>query len=190
LSRPSRLGKHRRASLIGIAGTSPAMATEKIVVQRSVFSVIPAKPVPAKAGSGNPYSQTYREPSGVWVPAGACARAGEAGRECFVIFSTLARRIGRPLRRVRAGARFQPCLGSTFCYTGSMKRSIPVKRKRIGRPPTGITPIVGLRLPPQVRAKIEQWAGQQDDKPTLSEATRRLIDAALIAAWKRKGKTR
>lgn len=68
-----------------------------------------------------------------------------------------------------------------------MKLSTPVKQKRIGRPPTGITPIVGLRLPPQVRAKIEQWAGQQDDKPTLSEATRRLIDVGLAAAGKRKG---
>lgn len=60
-----------------------------------------------------------------------------------------------------------------------MKRSTRVKQKRIGRPPTGITPIVGVRLSPEVREQVEHWAARQDDSPTLSEAMRRLVSLGL-----------
>lgn len=53
------------------------------------------------------------------------------------------------------------------------------KKKKIGRPRTGITPAVGLRLSLDVRRKVERWAARQPDKPTLSESIRRLLDKAL-----------
>lgn len=52
-------------------------------------------------------------------------------------------------------------------------------KKKRGRPATGKDPLVALRLPPQRRTEIEDWAKDQPDKPNLSEAMRRLIDEAL-----------
>jgi len=67
-----------------------------------------------------------------------------------------------------------------------MPRSIPVKRKRRGRPATGVDPLVGVRMPPASRKAVEAWAKQQPDGPSLSEAIRRLVDIGLAAALKRK----
>ena len=39
--------------------------------------------------------------------------------------------------------------------------------------------MLALRLPPALRADIERWAKQQKDKPSRSEAIRRLIEVAL-----------
>ncbi len=58
-------------------------------------------------------------------------------------------------------------------------KSIPVLRKKRGRPPTGQDPVLALRLPPALRSLIETWAAQQKDKPSRSEAIRRLIEVAL-----------
>jgi Arc/MetJ-type ribon-helix-helix transcriptional regulator len=60
-----------------------------------------------------------------------------------------------------------------------MAKSISVKRKKRGRPATGVYPLVGVRMPPESREEIEAWAAEQDDKPSLSEAIRRLIEEAL-----------
>jgi hypothetical protein len=51
----------------------------------------------------------------------------------------------------------------------------------MGRPPTGKTPTIGLRLTPEKRRQVEEWAARQKDKPSLSEAIRRLIDRALLS---------
>jgi len=72
-------------------------------------------------------------------------------------------------------------LGSLFGYyqnmpTKSREKVIPKKR---GRPATGRDPVLALRLPPTLRAEIERWAKQQKDKPSRSEAIRRLIEVAL-----------
>jgi hypothetical protein len=40
-------------------------------------------------------------------------------------------------------------------------------------------------MAPALRAAIESWAKQQNDKPTRSEAIRRLIEFALKAKSKR-----
>ncbi|MGA3311189.1 MAG: hypothetical protein ABSD08_21675 [Xanthobacteraceae bacterium] len=40
---------------------------------------------------------------------------------------------------------------------------------------------MALRLPPALRADIESWAKRQKDKPSRSEAIRRLIEFALKA---------
>jgi hypothetical protein len=51
--------------------------------------------------------------------------------------------------------------------------------KRIGRPPTGMDPMVGVRMPPAKRKEIAKWAAAQPDRPSFSEAVRRLVDIGL-----------
>jgi hypothetical protein len=60
-----------------------------------------------------------------------------------------------------------------------MKKTIPVKQKGIGRPRTGITPLMGFRADPVIRASIVRWAEKQPDAPSLSEAIRRLVELGL-----------
>jgi hypothetical protein len=62
-----------------------------------------------------------------------------------------------------------------------MKKTTPVKQKVIGRPRTGITPLMGFRADPVIRAAIVRWAEKQPDMPTLSEAIRRLVELGLKA---------
>jgi hypothetical protein len=62
-----------------------------------------------------------------------------------------------------------------------MKKTTPVKQKVIGRPRTGITPLMGFRADPVIRAAIVRWAEKQPDMPTLSEAIRRLVQLGLKA---------
>jgi hypothetical protein len=65
-----------------------------------------------------------------------------------------------------------------------MKKSTPVKQKVIGRPRTGITPLMGFRADPIIRAEIVRWAENQPDTPTLSEAIRRLVELGLTVTTK------
>jgi hypothetical protein len=65
-----------------------------------------------------------------------------------------------------------------------MKKARPVKQKVMGRPPTGIRPLMGFRADPAIRASIVRWAENQPDTPSLSEAIRRLVELGL----KSKGK--
>jgi hypothetical protein len=60
-----------------------------------------------------------------------------------------------------------------------MKKAIPAKQKSVGRPATGVTPMMGFRAEPVLRAAIVRWAENQPDMPTLSEATRRLVEIGL-----------
>jgi hypothetical protein len=60
-----------------------------------------------------------------------------------------------------------------------MKKKTPVKQKVMGRPSTGITPLMGFRAEPAIRAAIVRWAEKQSDLPTLSEAIRRLVELGL-----------
>jgi hypothetical protein len=62
-----------------------------------------------------------------------------------------------------------------------MKKAISAKQKRVGRPPTGKTPMMGFRATPLLRASIVQWAVRQPDAPKLSEAVRRLVELGLKA---------
>jgi Arc/MetJ-type ribon-helix-helix transcriptional regulator len=59
----------------------------------------------------------------------------------------------------------------------SSEKVIP---KKPGRPATGRDPVLAVRLPPKLRLDIERWAKQQDDRPSRSEAIRRLIEFALV----------
>jgi hypothetical protein len=60
-----------------------------------------------------------------------------------------------------------------------------VAPRKPGRPATGRDPVLTVRLPPTVRSAIEMWAKQQKDRPSRSEAIRRLIEIALTGKSKR-----
>jgi hypothetical protein len=60
-----------------------------------------------------------------------------------------------------------------------MKKATTVKQKVMGRPRTGVTPLMGFRADPVIRASIIRWAEKQPDMPTLSEAIRRLVELGL-----------
>jgi hypothetical protein len=62
-----------------------------------------------------------------------------------------------------------------------MKKAISAKQKSRGRPATGITPMMGFRADPVIRAEIVRWAENQPDMPSLSEAIRRLVELGLKA---------
>jgi hypothetical protein len=63
-----------------------------------------------------------------------------------------------------------------------MKKSINDNRKakaRRGRPATGTAPLVGVRMAPELQARIVAWADKQEDNPPLATAIRRLVEIAL-----------
>jgi hypothetical protein len=62
-----------------------------------------------------------------------------------------------------------------------MKKATTVKQKVMGRPRTGITPLMGFRADPATKAAIVRWAEKQSDRPSLSEAIRRLVEIGLKA---------
>jgi hypothetical protein len=65
-----------------------------------------------------------------------------------------------------------------------MKKARAVKQKVMGRPRTGITPLMGFRADPATRAAIVRWAENQADTPSLSEAIRLLVELGLKAKGK------
>jgi hypothetical protein len=64
----------------------------------------------------------------------------------------------------------------------SIEKVLP--KKKPGRPATGRDPVLTIRLPLALRSAIEIWAKKQKDKPSRSEAIRRLIEFALAAKSK------
>jgi hypothetical protein len=62
-----------------------------------------------------------------------------------------------------------------------MKKSIKAKPKKRGRPATGRDPMMGFRASAVLRSAITNWAACQPDKPTLSDAARRLIEIGIEA---------
>jgi hypothetical protein len=64
-----------------------------------------------------------------------------------------------------------------------MKKAIPKshggKRAGAGRPATGRDPVTAIRLSPEMRDTVDQWAARQPDKPTRSEAIRRLVELGV-----------
>jgi hypothetical protein len=53
------------------------------------------------------------------------------------------------------------------------------------RPPAqGHDPVTAIRLSPEIRETVDQWAAQQPDKPSRSEAIRRLVELGLKAKGK------
>jgi hypothetical protein len=66
-----------------------------------------------------------------------------------------------------------------------MSKSIPgtrIKRKKPGPPrTTGPGTQIGMRWQEPLLGMIDQWAAHQDDKPSRSEAVRRLVERGLAA---------
>jgi ribosome-binding protein aMBF1 (putative translation factor) len=69
----------------------------------------------------------------------------------------------------------------------SRKKVVP---KRRGRPATGHDPVSAMRLSPTLKAKIDNWARQEDDQPSRSEAIRRLLNLALPSGTKNDNDTK
>jgi hypothetical protein len=88
---------------------------------------------------------------------------------------------------VRAGGKLALLTGSLLRSTIMAKKSIPVVRKKRGRPATGQDPVSAIRLSLPLRTAIENWANQQSDKPSRSEAIRRLVEFALAAKSRKHG---
>lgn len=69
-----------------------------------------------------------------------------------------------------------------FVYYAFMAKATKnVVRKRPGRPATGQDPVTAIRLSPEMRQTVDAWAARQPDKPSRSEAIRRLIEQAMKA---------
>lgn len=61
-----------------------------------------------------------------------------------------------------------------------MPASPDMPKKKMGRPPTGIGPVIGVRLYPEMSAELDAWiADQPEPKPSKPEAIRRLLRVAL-----------
>ena len=58
-----------------------------------------------------------------------------------------------------------------------MVKSITVKRKKRGRPATGVDPLVGVRFPKEDIAAIDAWA--KVNEMSRSHAIRRLVELGL-----------
>ena len=93
--------------------------------------------------------------------------------------------MGTSVAWVRAGEELALLTGSLLRSTIMARKSIPVVRKKRGRPATGQDPVSAIRLSPALRSAIESWANQQPDKPSRSEAIRQLVEFALQAKSKR-----
>jgi hypothetical protein len=57
-------------------------------------------------------------------------------------------------------------------------------KRRPGRPATGNDPMMGFRMPDELKAEIDNWAAEQPDQPSRSEAMRRLMKLGLAACAK------
>ena len=61
-----------------------------------------------------------------------------------------------------------------------MPKPVPViRKKKRGRPATGRDPVTAIRLPEDLRVRVEAWANKLRDTPSRSEAIRRLIEIGL-----------
>jgi hypothetical protein len=66
-----------------------------------------------------------------------------------------------------------------FLLYKNMGKAKRVKRRVMGRPKTGIRPLIGFRADAVMRAAIVKWGKAQPDTPSLSEAIRRLVQLGL-----------
>jgi hypothetical protein len=57
--------------------------------------------------------------------------------------------------------------------------NVNIKRRRPGRPATGVDPAVAVRLPKEILAQVVQWA--TDNDTTRSYAIRELIEFGLAS---------
>ena len=62
------------------------------------------------------------------------------------------------------------------------RRSVALRKKKRGAPPTGEGTLIGLRLEPGALARVDRWAASQQDHPSRDEAIRRLVELGLAVA--------
>jgi hypothetical protein len=55
-------------------------------------------------------------------------------------------------------------------------------KKARGRPATGRDPVTAIRLSAEMRETVDRWADRQSEKPTRSEAIRRLVEIGLLTS--------
>ena len=60
-----------------------------------------------------------------------------------------------------------------------MKRSITVTRKKRGRPPTGVDPVLTVRLPAELVTALAEWV--KKNGTTRSDAIRQFVALGLRA---------
>jgi hypothetical protein len=65
-------------------------------------------------------------------------------------------------------------------YSDMAKPSSDVTQKSRGRPSEGQGSIVNVRLAPDLRARVDTWAAENDPPITRSEAIRRLVEKGLV----------
>jgi metal-responsive CopG/Arc/MetJ family transcriptional regulator len=53
--------------------------------------------------------------------------------------------------------------------------------KKRGRPATGTSPTIGVRVPDELTEKIDNWRSEQRPIPSRPEAIRQLVELALKA---------
>jgi len=53
-------------------------------------------------------------------------------------------------------------------------KKVDAKKRGRGRPATGVDPVTAIRLSPELRSALDVWAETQEDKPSRSEALRRI----------------
>jgi hypothetical protein len=80
---------------------------------------------------------------------------------------------------VRAGAEVRASPRLAFTLYVIMSKSITVKRKKPGRPPTGTEPLYGVRISDELMGRIEKWA--TENTASRSEAIRHLVELGLKA---------
>jgi len=51
--------------------------------------------------------------------------------------------------------------------------------KKLGRPATGVNPMIGVRMQATLLKKVEDWRAAQRPIPSVPEAIRRLVEQAL-----------
>jgi hypothetical protein len=61
----------------------------------------------------------------------------------------------------------------------AIRKSRGGKRLGSGRKPTGTDPARTFRLSDEFMARVDDWAAQQDDTPSRSEAIRQLVETGL-----------
>ncbi|MGE0283315.1 MAG: hypothetical protein AB7P20_22220, partial [Rhizobiaceae bacterium] len=59
------------------------------------------------------------------------------------------------------------------------KQETVLARKRRGPAPTGINPMIGVRMPKAEIEAVDRWRAEQPDKPSRPIAIRRLVDLGL-----------
>ena len=74
-------------------------------------------------------------------------------------------------------------------HAGMSDSNIVIRKKR-GRPRTGQTPVVSLRLEPEWQQDIDEWRHGEPDQLSRSEAIRILLGMGLSAAYEERKRNR